>query len=506
MTASSGLPTKPHAASAAAKGTAASAAPQETHVSASPKGTRAAAAPQGSGTPAASLGAAAPSAAGAAGAAGETFSREESDLKSKTASLEMELAHKNFLLQKGFEKFIETAEKLQESQRRLQSRVGELTREVEEKNRDLEHAKSYLANIFDSLPIGVLVTGLDGRITRLNREGEALFHASGESLLGTHINALLGEVLALALGGEPAKPVPLTEGEEPITLRRGDGEVLKLNLTTNVMRGEGREPLGFIFNVQDVTQLKRLEEHADRQNRFTAMGEMAANIAHEIRNPLGSIELFASLLKKGMSEDEERASMLHHISSSVASMNHIISNLLAYTKPRPVSRQRVDLHALLREIAELFGFMAKQNQVEMRLNLHAARASVLGDQEQIKQVMNNLVVNAVQSMPEGGELALLTRSLAITDPRELARFNFDDPNAPAPGGFVEVIVQDTGSGISKEIQKKIFDPFFTTKARGTGLGLAIVHQIIQSHRATIDVESQIDQGTKIIMMFPVVKD
>jgi PAS domain S-box-containing protein len=462
-------------------------------------------------SPTAASQAKAPAAGPVAPAAAAPAVREEQDLKTRTASLEMELAHKNFLLQKGFEKFIETAEKLQESQRRLQQRVGELTREVEQKNRDLERnlqekeaVKTYLSNIFESLPIGVLVTDLGGRITSVNRAGQALFHAASPELAGAEINALLGAVLLPAPGSGELALSPAADTEEPITFRRGDGEVLRLRLSTTLMRGEQQEPLGFIFNVQDVTLLKKLEEHAERQNRFTAMGEMAANIAHEIRNPLGSIELFASLLRKSMGQDAERAALVHHISSNVASMNHIISNLLAYTKPRPVSRQRVDLHALLGEIADMFGFMAKQHQVEVLVRLIAPRTTVIGDKEQLKQVFHNLVLNSVQSMPEGGELVLATRSLSLTDPRELARFNLEDESAAA--GFIEVTVQDSGCGIPKEIQKKIFDPFFSTKARGTGLGLAIVHQIILSHHATIDVESGVDQGTKMIMMFPAVKD
>jgi signal transduction histidine kinase len=299
----------------------------------------------------------------------------------------------------------------------------------------------------------------------------------------------------------PFRPIP--NSDEPLVHRRG-GEATLLRLSTTLMRGEQQEPLGFIFNLQDVTLLKKLEEHAERQNRFTAMGEMAANIAHEIRNPLGSIELFASLLKKAISGEEEKATLVNHISSSVASMNHIISNLLAYTKPRPVSPQRVDLHPLIGEIAEMFQFLARQNQVQIRLALESPRSIVMGDREQLKQVFNNLIVNAVQSMPEGGELALATRPVTIHDPRELARFGLDNLRTGAANGFVEVTVQDTGCGIPKEMLKKIFDPFFTTKARGTGLGLAIVHQIIVSHHATIDVESRVDQGTRVIMTYPAV--
>ncbi len=420
-------------------------------------------------------------------------SREELALKSKTASLEMELAHKNYLLQQGFEKFIGAAEKLQQT-------INRLNREVDEKNRALEENKAYLSNILESLEIGVLVTDLEGHITSVNRTGQALLAAGSDALTGRHVNEVLGEALLPAAGATAPRV------GEPIAFQRSGGEVLQFQISATPMQGEQDEPLGYIFNVQDVTQLKKLEEQTERQNRFTAMGEMAANIAHEIRNPLGSIELFASLVKKGLNEENEGTTLLNHISSNVGSMNHIISNLLAYTKPRPVSPQRVDLHALLREGVEMSRFMAKQHRVEMRTGLDAEHSLVMGDPEQLKQVLNNLVMNAVQAMPEGGELTVTTRSLTIGDPRALARFGMEPSAESADPEFVEVAVRDTGCGIPKDIQRKIFDPFFTTKARGTGLGLAIVHHIIESHRATIDIESRPDEGTEIVMTYPVIKE
>ncbi|MCZ6747887.1 MAG: ATP-binding protein [SAR324 cluster bacterium] len=414
-------------------------------------------------------------------------------MKSKTASLEMELAHKNYLLQQGFEKFIGAAEKLQQT-------INRLNREVDEKNRALEENKAYLSNILESLEIGVLVTDLEGHITSVNRTGQALLAAASDALTGRHVNEVLGEALLPAAGATAPRV------GEPIAFQRSGGEVLQFQISATPMQGEQDEPLGYIFNVQDVTQLKKLEEQTERQNRFTAMGEMAANIAHEIRNPLGSIELFASLVKKGLNEENEGTTLLNHISSNVGSMNHIISNLLAYTKPRPVSPQRVDLHALLREGVEMSRFMAKQHRVEMRTGLDAEHSLVMGDPEQLKQVLNNLVMNAVQAMPEGGELTVTTRSLTIGDPRALARFGMEPSAEAADPEFVEVAVRDTGCGIPKDIQRKIFDPFFTTKARGTGLGLAIVHHIIESHRATIDIESRPDEGTEIVMTYPVIKE
>jgi signal transduction histidine kinase len=120
----------------------------------------------------------------------------------------------------------------------------------------------------------------------------------------------------------------------------------------------------------------------------------------------------------------------------------------------------------------------------------------------LKQVVHNLFLNAVQAMPDGGELTIVTRNKTLRDPQQVLRFH-PDPPVPAELDVIEVTLQDQGSGMPVEIQRQIFDPFFTTKARGTGLGLAIVHNILESHLATIDVDSHVDVGTTMILTFPV---
>ncbi|HUJ76847.1 MAG TPA: ATP-binding protein, partial [bacterium] len=225
------------------------------------------------------------------------------------------------------------------------------------------------------------------------------------------------------------------------------------------------------------------------------------NIAHEIRNPLGSIELFASLVRKGMAEGDERMTLMHHISSAITSMNHIISNVLEYSKPRSVSLQPMDLHALLRELDGFFRFMAGQNGVELVLALQAPQGQIRGDRELLKQALHNLLLNAVQAMPEGGTLTLSTRALSVTGPDVLSRFG-QAAHGHSALEVVQVQVQDTGVGMSPEMRGRIFDPFFTTRSRGTGLGLAIVHTIVEAHHGTIDVESQLNRGTTFALMFP----
>jgi len=157
---------------------------------------------------------------------------------------------------------------------------------------------------------------------------------------------------------------------------------------------------------------------------------------------------------------------------------------------------------LLREIGEFSSYMAGQNGVEMVFDLPSQPVEIRGDEDLLKQVFHNLILNAVQAMTEGGNLTISARLLTLATPRQRARFTELTGGDPGALEVLEVGFQDTGPGIPKEARQKIFDPFFTTKSRGTGLGLAIVHHIIESHQATIDVESRRNKGTRFVFMFP----
>ncbi|MBI3991977.1 MAG: PAS domain S-box protein [Candidatus Lambdaproteobacteria bacterium] len=422
--------------------------------------------------------------------------RDELDsLRVKVRTLELERSQMKLLLDQGFNNFQVTADKLGRIIENLNDRLETKNQELERNLAEMEKVKTYLANIFESLAVGVLVTDVEGHITSVNRRGVQILGLGAEQLIGQPVHELLG--IAPVHGTTSGQS--RADLEDPVSFVRVDRETLKLKISVSPMPG------GFILNVQDVTQLIRLEETAERRNRFTAMGEMAANIAHEIRNPLGSIELFASLVRKSLPPNTEPAQLINHISSAVASMNHIISNLLAYTKPRPVNRDRMHLGHLLRDSAEFLGFLAEKHNVTVHLELKARRTQILGDEEMLKQVVHNLFLNAVQAMPDGGTLTIATRNLKLTDARQIARFQPVHGPTPAAQEVIEVSVRDTGAGMPEEIQKQVFDPFFTTKARGTGLGLAIVHNIIEAHRATIDLESAPNVGTNMILTFPVTR-
>ncbi len=232
--------------------------------------------------------------------------------------------------------------------------------------------------------------------------------------------------------------------------------------------------------------MKRLEKQSERNDRLTAMGEMAARIAHEIRNPLGSIELFASILQREI-EDENQKRLVSHICSGVKNLNHVISNLLAFTRqPKPVL-EKIDLHKFLDELL-LFGeFLTDKNDIRLKKEYYTSSLSVYGDEELLKQVFLNIIRNAVQAMQDGGVLKVKTG----TGKKKRGSL-----------GYIEVKISDTGIGISKDNLKNIFNPFFTTKDKGTGLGLAIVHNMIESHNGMIEVESREGKGTAFTILLP----
>ncbi len=434
-------------------------------------------------------------------------------LKARIQMLEFERAQQHAVAAQGLRSFGAAAEKLQDSFRKTREQVYALQREVDEKNRALdeknrelqrnlfekEKVKNYLAGIFESLPVGVLVTDLEGGVTSVNRAGQEMIGAEASDLMGENVNRLMATHLA-------PRDEPVFQLADPLLFMRKDGERLKFQVSVTRMKDEGDQTSGYVVNLQDVTLLKKLEEHAERRNRFTVMGEMAANMAHEIRNPLGSIELFASLVRKGLLEGDDRLPLLNHIFSAVASMNHIISNVLEYSKPRAVSLQTMDLHGLLEELAGFFRFMAQQNGVELVWALDAPRAHIRADRELLKQVFHNLLLNSMQAMPEGGILAIGTRSRTVNSPQQIDRFGaaarLPDGTSASELEAVEVTVRDTGVGMPPEVQARIFDPFYTTKSRGTGLGLAIVHTLVEAHHGTIDVQSALGKGTTFTLALP----
>ncbi|MEN6621407.1 MAG: ATP-binding protein [Smithella sp.] len=394
------------------------------------------------------------------------------------------------LLQQTFENFNKATSDLQLAYARLEDRFAGLNKELEEKNAELvetvrekEQTKNYLQNILESLITGVIVTDLDGKIQTMNHCAEMFVSTRQANVAGQHVSILFEDI---AINDWPA--INLAE-----YFKGESGNKVKINgRTLEIFSSPFKAPeggrIGNVFGLRDITRIEKLEDMAKRTEKFAAMGEMAANIAHEIRNPLGSIELFASLLLKNLQDKKDRDRVIHII-SSVKNVDNKISNLLMFTRKQRPEMRRINLHHILNEVIDFSEQIMEQGGINIFVEYEGDNACIDGDENMIKQVFLNIILNAQQAMPDGGMLRIKTMiSSGGFSSKESSR--------------IEIIFQDSGPGIPEENLSRIFDPFFSTKQGGSGLGLAIVHNIISQHNGAINVENSVRGGAVVNLSFP----
>lgn len=395
------------------------------------------------------------------------------------------------LLLEAFQMFTQASGSLETAFRQLQARTRHLSDELAAKNRELkkslhekEEVQNYLARILESLPCGVLVLDAEGRVTLCNPVAGQILGQHGASKTkkperwDADVRRYLAAFAARQNGGEEVE-IPFISGGKPRVLA---------TVSTQLKTAAGDEA-GTLHIIRDITEMKALEAQSKRSERLAAMGEMAVELAHEIRNPLGSIELFASLLEKELPGQTDLGRWAENIRIGSRSLNNIVSNMLHFANPLAPQFHDVDLHDLVGEILGFVEPILQQREVRVKTRFDADRSIVSGDRELLKQMVLNVVLNSLQAMPSEGSLTVGTRDVHSL------------PGDAMCAG-VELSVQDTGLGIPPEHLGRIFDPFFTTNKNGTGLGLSVVHQIVEQHSGFIHVESEVNVGTSFTVVLP----
>ena len=403
---------------------------------------------------------------------------------------------------KKMEAFTEVAEQLQRSYDELQVRIKKLDLELADKNKELEknlvekeEVKNYLNDILESLTNGVIVVDRSGRITTFNQTAGNLTGLKPQNCLGKTLKEVFRFDLFENLVSRLEKNRRETAYQDQ-DITTPDKKIIHARVSASPVWDNHGGQIGTVLILQDRTDLRRLEEFAHRNQRLREMGEMAAGIAHEIRNPLGSIELFASLLKKDLEGDPEKAKLVQHIRAGVQNMDRIISTLLLFAKSSQPSRQQCDINLLLSELLEGLDDIRVPDNIKVIRDFGKEEMLANGDRELLRQVFPNLIRNAIQAMPDGGELRLQTeKALIPVSGSESGK----DAGARK---FITVTVTDTGGGICADDLSKIFNPFFTTKNKGTGLGLAISHNIIKAHQGTIEAVSEEGKSTSFRVKIP----
>ncbi|MBI2457012.1 MAG: histidine kinase [candidate division NC10 bacterium] len=240
------------------------------------------------------------------------------------------------------------------------------------------------------------------------------------------------------------------------------------------------------WQIRTLRRYLSLQEEAARQERLAALGGMAAVLAHEIRNPLGAIKGLAQFLGEKRASDATQTEMTQTIATEATRLERLVNDLLTYARPRPPELQPTNLSAALREAIALAHPAADAAGVKVRLEMSDVLSKVIADPEQMKQLFGNLVLNAIQAMPNGGTLTVTARP----------------PDGSRAGPGVQIHVEDTGTGIPDADLPRIFEPFYTTRTKGTGLGLAICRQIVEAHGGTIRVSRTGQEGTAIEVTLP----
>jgi signal transduction histidine kinase len=245
---------------------------------------------------------------------------------------------------------------------------------------------------------------------------------------------------------------------------------------------------------EDISQLQQLSKQASRVGTLTALGEMAGTVAHEIRNPLGGIGGFAGLLERDLDVEDSRRRLVKKIIEGVDSLNRMVTNLLNYTRPVQLNIRPADLVQVVEDSLGFFEIDAgnRLEQIELQRAYEREELVCRIDPEQIQQMVLNLLHNAVQAMPSGGELRVgLTEADAG-----------DDERTELSGTCMVLTVTDTGVGMTEEVKSKLFMPFFTTKEDGNGLGLATAKKFVDALGGDVAVESEPDQGSAFTIYFP----
>jgi two-component system sensor histidine kinase PilS (NtrC family) len=354
----------------------------------------------------------------------------------------------------------------------LSQKLRQTDVELQGKSDELEDLQAVHEHIIHSMRGGLITTSLDGRVTLMNAAGQRLLGRRARDVFGMGVDEIFLDPL-------PQTNQNRSTGEVRSLLQ--DGSERTFGVSVSPLMNADQQLIGYVYTFDDLTEVRRLEREVRMRDRLSAVGRMAAGIAHEIRNPLASIAGSVQVLSQISDMSPEQQTLIQIVTKESERLNQIISDFLIYSREKNVELMSTDLLPLLEDTITLLRNHPRLQdpKIDIRTDFPAAHAvTVLGDADRLKQVFWNLSENALRAMVDGGTLTISVRN---------------------EGEMVAVSFKDTGVGLAPNQVEKIFEPFQSGFGTGTGLGLAIVYQIAQAHNGSISVQSTLNQGAEFTL-------
>ena len=347
-------------------------------------------------------------------------------------------------------------------------------------DRTLANLSTYTSGIVDNMPGGLVTVDSAGSPVMVNQAARVMFGWEDRPVKGLNRETAIAE-LCREFG--PALERGETVIEREFEVQKLDGTLLPLAVSAaQVPAGEdGGADFGTVFILRDLRQIRALEDQVRQSEKLAAVGRLAAGVAHEVRNPLSSMRGLARFLARGLDEKSREAEYLKVMVDEIDRLNRVINGLLDFARPRQPNLESVSLNEVARHTSDLVTDDARHHKISLREDMAPQKPTILADRDMAIQAMLNVLLNAIEAMPDGGRLMISTKR---------------------NGNQGVFMVEDSGPGFDQANRSRLLDPFFTTKKKGTGLGLAQVAGIMEAHGGKIELGGEPGFGARVELSFP----
>jgi PAS domain S-box-containing protein len=356
-----------------------------------------------------------------------------------------------------------------------------------------EALRTFNEDIIQNMSNGLIAIDQEGNITAFNPAVSQMLGYQQDEALHRPLTQIIQPSVELLRIFNETMTTGRSYTHQEITLQRREGQCLSVSISTAPLGGidwAGR-PVGVVGVLEDLSEIKAMEAERRRLDRLAALGEMSAVVAHEIRNPIAGIAAGIDYLTRNVAKDSPEFEGAVMMRGEIQRVNRILEDILFVARPARLKLSSEDVTEIIEDVLQRFRGQVEESRVVIEFDYANNLPRLSVDRQRLEQLFTNLITNATQAMPNGGQLSLQTQSTSSQNGK--------------PANEVIVTIADTGPGIPLENQQHIFEPFFTTKTRGTGLGLTIARRIVEEHGGTISIESEAEHGTRFIIRLPVTR-